>query len=58
MRLSLRLIGVLVVSVLIGSAAVANGLCPFDDQGPLGCPDGTIWYATLEVCLPPSDLTG
>jgi hypothetical protein len=40
------------------TSAQANGLCPFDEQGPLGCPEGTIWYAEYEVCLPPQELVG
>lgn len=58
MRLSFRLIGVLLVGMCAGTAALANGLCPYDDQGPLGCPDGTVWHAKLEVCLPSSELIG
>lgn len=56
MRLSFRLIGVLLVGMCAGTAAFANGLCPYDDQGPLGCPEGTVWHAKLEVCLPSSGL--
>ena len=58
MRFSFRLIGVLVVSMFACTAAFANGLCPYDDQGPLGCPEGTVWNAKLEVCLPSSEFIG
>lgn len=58
MRFPFRLISVLVVSILAGSSAIANGLCPYDDQGPLGCPEGTVWHAKLEVCLSAPELIG
>lgn len=58
MRLSFRLIGMVVAAALSSSAAIANGLCPYDAQGPLGCPEGTVWHAELEVCLPSSELIG
>ena len=58
MLLSLRLLGILAASTLTVSAAVANGMCPYDDQGPLGCPEGTVWHAKLEVCLSASKLVG
>lgn len=51
MRLSFCLISVILVNILAGSSAIANGLCPYDEQGPLGCPEGTVWNAKIEVCL-------
>ena len=50
-------VGVL-AAFLSASSASANGLCPFDEQGPLGCPEGTVWYAQIEVCLPPQTVVG
>jgi len=44
--------------LVLATKAQANGLCPFDEQGPLGCPEGTVWYAEYEVCLPPQELVG
>jgi len=54
---ALATMGCVFVMSLGSSAALANGLCPYDDQGPLGCPEGTIWYENLEVCLPPQKLS-
>jgi hypothetical protein len=43
---------------IVATTAHANGLCPYYEQGPLGCPEGTVWYAEYEVCLPPQALLG
>ena len=54
-----QILGLALVSVIfVTSNASANGMCPFDEQGPLGCPKGTVWYAEFEVCLPPQELVG
>lgn len=45
-------------ATLAASNAIANGMCPFDEQGPLGCPEGTVWYAEFEVCLLPEEFVG
>ncbi len=37
----------------LAAPVLGNGMCPYDDQGPLGCPYGTEWRAELGVCLPP-----
>jgi hypothetical protein len=44
--------------VFAATTAHANGLCPYDEQGPLGCPDGTVWHTDYEVCVTPDMLVG
>lgn len=55
---ALRALGAVICLSVIGAggAVQANGMCPYDDQGPLGCPPGTVWVARLEVCLTPDQL--
>jgi hypothetical protein len=49
---------ILVALVFGATTAHANGLCPYDEQGPLGCPDGTVWHTEYEVCVTPDMLVG
>jgi hypothetical protein len=43
---------------LTGALAHANGLCPYDDQGAFGCPEGTVWNTEYDVCIAPDPLVG
>ncbi len=47
-----------VALVFAATAAHANGLCPYVEQGPLGCPEGTVWHTEYEVCVTPDVLVG
>lgn len=43
---------------LAGTNAFADGLCPYDEQGAFGCPEGTVWSTEYQVCIAPKPLLG